>query len=386
LLSLGALQHADISATSFATAYQIGNSWASAYLDADEVANSERRGVPSMIDHSYLANEALFDDFFFSGAAPTLTPGSSGGGPDVWENEIANERLSIEERLREFIEDPLENPLRNTRMRLHRGGRSNSEIVDLLTEPAGCALIASHLMLDGAFNVNSTSQEAWVSILSSLKGAAFEHLDGSSSSQETPLSRFRTPASGANDIWQGYRTLSDGEIETVAENLVEQVRERGPFLSLAEFVNRRVSDGDLGVKGAIQTAIDESSVNSEALQESFSTKNFDRAGRGNISPADTGVGIPGYLTQADILTSLAPTITVRSDTFTIRVYGAARDRSGNVIASTLIEAVVQRVPEFVDPSDEPQTPYNELNDTNETFGRRFQIVSFRYLPTAELNP
>jgi hypothetical protein len=384
LLSLGAFQHADVSATSFAPANQVGNSWASAYLDSDEVADRAGRTTPSMIDHSYLANEALFDSFFFSGAAPTLTPGSSGGGPDAWENEVANESVSIEERLREFVEAPMENPLRNSRMRLHRGGLDNEELVNLLTEPAGCALIASHLMLDGAFNVNSTSQEAWVSVLSSLKNADFDLISGSSSSQETPLSRFRIPASGANDIWQGYRTLDDDEIETIAENLVEQVRQRGPFLSLAEFVNRQIGNDELSIKGALQTAIDESSVNDAALQESFDLQNFDRSGRQNISPPDTGVGIPGYLTQADVLTSLAPTITVRSDTFTIRAYGAARDPSGTVIASTIIEAVVQRMPEFVDPSDEPHTPYDELNATNEIFGRRFQVVSFQYLPTDEL--
>jgi hypothetical protein len=385
LLSLGAFQHADVSATSFATAYQIGNSWASAYLSAEAVATRGRRGEPIMIDHSYLANEALFDEFFFSGASPTLEPGSGGGGAGVWENQVANETVSIEERVSQFVQDPLQNPLRNTRMRLHRGGRDNEKLIDLFTEPAGCALIASHLMLDGAFNVNSTSVEAWVAVLSSLKEADFEQINGSSSTSDSPLSRFRIPASDANDIWQGYRALSDGEIETIAENLVEQVRQRGPFLSLAEFVNRQVTDGDLGIKGAIQTAIDQSGVNSQALQESFDTRSFDRDGRRNIEPADTGVGIPGYLTQADVLTSLSPTITVRSDTFTIRAYGAARDRSGDVIASTLIEAVVQRVPEFVDPSDEPHTLYNELNNTNETFGRRFQIVSFRYLPTDELN-
>ena len=118
------------------------------------------------------------------------------------------------------------------------------------------------------------------------------------------------------------------EIKLIADKLVDEVRERGPFLSLAEFVNRRVTDGSLGLTGAVQAAIDASGVNAGAMQETFSTDDYPADSRNNIVPADTGVGVPGYLTQADLLKSIAPVISVRGDTFTIRSYGEARDGEG----------------------------------------------------------
>ncbi|MCB1132939.1 MAG: hypothetical protein KDN05_17580, partial [Verrucomicrobiae bacterium] len=74
----------------------------------------------------------------------------------------------------------------------------------------------------------------------------------------------------------------------------------------------------------------------------------------------------------------------RSDTFTVRGYGEARDASGKVLARSWCEAVVQRVPTFVDPRDEEHTAMKDLSPVNERFGRRFEIVSFRRVPKAEI--
>ena len=99
---------------------------------------------------------------------------------------------------------------------------------------------------------------------------------------------------------------------------------------------------------------------------------------------DSGVGIPGYLTQADVLQSLAPVITARSDTFTVRGYGEAKDSNGDVVARAWCEAVVQRVPEFVDPTTPAESAIASATLVNQTFGRRFEIVSFRRLHRDEL--
>ena len=85
-----------------------------------------------------------------------------------------------------------------------------------------------------------------------------------------------------------------------------------------------------------------------------------------------------------MLQSIAPVMTARSDTFTLRGYGEAKDSSGKVLASTWCEAVVQRMPEFIDPGDPPHTAMADLNQSNRTFGRRFSIVSFRYLAKSEV--
>ncbi|MGB1130378.1 MAG: hypothetical protein ACPG4K_10020, partial [Haloferula sp.] len=380
LLSLAALQHGDFSGTPFAPANQVGNSWASAYVVRDRASTG-----PLKVDHSYLLNEALWDGWFFSGASPTMAHSNLNGRPEVWDSSIAQITKPVEAVLTEFAENARANPLRNARMIPAGMIPDPEQWVDDLLEPEGCLRIAGELMVDGAFNINSTSIEAWTALLSGLRGASFD-VEGETqdSTDRTPFPRFGDPVGSANDKWQGFRELDDDQIAQLAGEIVTEVKERGPFLSLGEFVNRRISDDELGLKGALQAAIDRSALNNDTLEESFSTTNYEAASRGNISPADTAVGIPGYLTQADVLMSIAPVITVRSDTFTIRTYGESRNPSGEVTARSWAEAIVQRTPEFIDPSDESHTPVNELNETNQRFGRRFEVVSFRFIPEAEV--
>jgi hypothetical protein len=258
-------------------------------------------------------------------------------------------------------------------------------LIGSLTSPSGCTKIAGHLLVDGAFNINSTSVDAWSAFLGGLRDKPFDISGGGSASgSSTPFPRFRNPVGTENDNWHGFRSLSDSQIKVLAAKIVEEVRLRGPFLSLAEFVNRRIEDSPLGLKGAIQSAIDASGLNSGATIQSFDTENYPADGRGNIVPADTGVGIPGYLTQADVLQSIAPVITPRSDTFVIRGYGEARDPSGKIVATAWCEAVVQRNPEFVEKSDAASAALADLSAVNQVFGRSFTINSFRYLSPFEV--
>lgn len=390
MLSLAGFQHADLSFSACSTANQFANSWASAYLSRSRTALSTNAndvtGLP-VFDHCYLSNEALWDSFFFSGAAPDIQPGSSGGSPAIWDSDVGVARVvrSLEDTLRDFVEDPEESPLRNPRFHLHRGGKSNDDLIADLTSPAGCTKIAAHLMVDGAFNINSTHVEAWATFLAGLRGKSFDVTNGTSpGGDSSTLSRFRNPIGKANDNWQGFRSLSDSEIRTLATKIVDEVRLRGPFQSLGEFVNRRIENSAFGLKGAIQSAIDASDLNKAAMIQTFDTSKYPSAGKINIVPNNTGVGIPGYLTQADVLQSIAPVITPRSDTFTIRAYGESTDMSGKAMAKAWCEAVVQRDPRFVDMVDPPTKSLDEVNSINRIFGRQFSIVSFRYLTPAEV--
>jgi hypothetical protein len=388
-LSLAAFNDADLSASTFAPAHQFGNSWASAYLARDKTAflrpgASQVPEVP-IYDVCYLTNEALWDGYFFSGAAPRLKPASSGKPSNAWDQPIAGEERSLKQALTDFVASPLENPLDNSRMTLVKGGLDNDNLVKRLLEPAGCTRIAANLMVDGAFNINSTSVDAWTAQLSALRGEAFKVESGTPpGSSVTAFPRFRNPLGVTNDNWNGFRALSDAQVRTLAENLVKEIRLRGPFLSLAEFVNRRLEkSSDLGKSGAIQAAIDASQFNDQAKQSPFNTDNYPTESRDHII-RDTGVGIPGFLTQVDVLQPLAPVINCRSDTFTIRGYGEAKDAAGKVLARSWCEAVVQRMPEFVDPTNPADTAILSLSPVNQTFGRRFEIISFRRIPTAEL--
>ena len=67
-------------------------------------------------------------------------------------------------------------------------------------------------------------------------------------------------------------------------------------------------------------------------------------------------GIPGYVIQSDLLKPIANTLSVRDDTFRIRAYGDSLDKSGNIMARAWCEAIVQRVPEYSDDSNDPEVP------------------------------
>ena len=389
MLSLANFQNADLAPSPYAPANQFANSWASAWLGRNRAATRiQPTGVQSSVpvyDVCFLTNEALWDGYFFSGAAPELSPGTRPQISTAWDMTIARETRSLKSVIEGFVDDPMNKPLANPRMRLYLGGTPGEQLASDLLEPSGCVKIAGHLMVDGAFNVNSTDVEAWKALLSGMRGQDFEVDGGSSgSSSDTAFPRFRKPSKGNSPNWNGFRTLSDSQIETLADNIVDQVRRRGPFLSLSEFINRRIETSDLGRSGAIQSAIDAAGFNGSAKQANFQTVNYPAEARTHIVN-DTGVGIPGYLTQADVLQSLAPVITCRSDTFTIRGYGEAKDKDGKVIARAWCEAVVQRVPDFIDPRDPSYSAIADLSPVNQNFGRRFEIVSFRQVPRPEIH-
>ncbi len=347
----------------------VANSFQPPLMNADSVRS--QAGNRTLLDHSWLANTALFDGHFLSGLA---TP----AGP------LADDNQDLESRLTAFLDQGA--PLPNARFIAHPGGSSTGEIVDRLTAPDGHRKSAAHLLIDSPFNVNCTRVDVWEALLASTFGSAVplretagiraaggdgvpatRHLPATGpdhESQADPLSRDRAK-------WNGYRRLSPDQVRKLAEQLVLEVRERGPFLSLAEFVNRRPGGGDAARSGALQSALEKAGINEALLDPAFNL-----AGGGN-----TADGAPGILTQADLLTPLAPVLTARGDTFRIRAYGEAGTPGGTKVRAWC-EAVVQRVPEYLDPSDEawesPGLPVNQR------FGRRFVEVAFRWLSPSEI--
>jgi hypothetical protein len=197
--------------------------------------------------------------------------------------------------------------------------------------------------------------------------------------------------------------LSDAQIDDLAEKIVDQVKLRGPFMSLSDFVNHRVGplEASTSYAGAIQAALDIAATSS-------SINGGSRSALGSITPDYTSgfydgtppmlgqstAGIPTDITQANVLLPLAPRLSARSDTFRIRAYGEVSTMVGSDdTLSAICEAVVQRLPEYVDsvanePWDEAFNPLSpsasQLSALNERFGRKYKIVSFRWLSGNEI--
>lgn len=235
---------------------------------------------------------------------------------------------------------------------------------------------ARHLLLKGMFNINSTSVAAWRSILSSLnveqdphnptEDTDWEYGNGPTMPLRNAVMRFSQTAHtigtvvtdpgslGNTDVayTQGVRAdLTMGDIDALADEIVSLLRQRGePFLSLAEFVN----------SGLVQEAIDNVNLNGSIPRYS-----------------------PAFITQADIITLMAPFMLARSDTFLIRAYGDSINPVTNAVEGRAwCEAIVQRVPTPFAPADENNNFVTPSD--GKLFGRKFEIIYFRWLDSSEL--
>ncbi|MGB1130957.1 MAG: hypothetical protein ACPG4K_12975, partial [Haloferula sp.] len=391
----------------------VGNSDASPLIPSNSVVNSRGNSransrTNEQQDDSYCANQVLFDDWFFSSIAPEA-------------DGFGNSRdKSLEDTYTEFLmgEDPLTNlsyrPIPQDQV------TKQSEARRIYSEEAApedsWKTIASRLEVEGMFNVNSTSVKAWRALLGHARNQQIPYIETNGSfnlSEETDYAVSRTGVAGDRAAGQppqvpgeyadtteftGYRVFTDEILDFLAEEIVEQVRLRGPFLSLSEFVNRQLSnDSDVALAGAIQAALNaltaDSSLNPFEVMQNESVASVANPFAG---VADSGYmfpeaavghntyGLPGWSRQADILRPLAPILSARDDTFTIRAYGDALTPDGDVAARAWCEATVRRTREFCDPQDEADITTEPTVESNQTFGRRFKMISFRWLGVDEI--
>lgn len=379
-------------------ALPVGNSWAHPLMNSSEVVTAQSDGA--LLDHSFLLNLALYDHFYFSGLADqTGNFGSNGRTTKVIAEEFTAGTPLTDPRMMAYSPD----------------GRPMSQLVDDATSSDAYLRMAAWQVINGPFNVNSTSVAAWKAMLGSIhdanalcnvlnkggKSAALTDLPVTDASDnEARISRLRIPVGysekdggdAAESYWLGAREYSDDQLQVLAEKIVEQVRERGPFLSMAEFVNRRLGSDDMAQRGALQQAIDNADLNKALADDAAAGWEIPTTALTGYKYRNVAAGAgpsyqgaPGYLSQSDLLTVLGNAATPRSDTFTIRAYGEARDAEDKRTAVAWCEAVVQRVPEFIDPADKVEVATAALtSQANKSFGRRFQLVSFRWLTQDEI--
>ena len=218
---------------------------------------------------------------------------------------------------------------------------------------------AHHLFLEGAFNVNSTSVEAWKAVLKGISlgewdyvgkvGAGpfavdeYQFLNFPQSAEETynlagPVDPLRAA------YRRGVISLTENQVDILAVALVARIRSRiqsesGPtfFRSVKDFLD----------SGVLQGAIDDTNLNAGIPKHA-----------------------PAYLSQRTIMNAIGNFLSARSDTFLIRAYGDAVNPAapGEIWVRAYCEAVVQRM-------HEPR---------GDAFGRPFRVVAFRWLEPGDI--
>lgn len=327
------------------------------------------------MDHSWYLNTVLADTWFASSLGD-WAKGATGAMftvgknyPDLLRDFFTGKRRLPDRRLSPVGPDP-----------------SAAWVSGDKATPQAFRSLASRLLVEGGFNVNSTSVRAWRAFLASSRDAGFMKLDGNGLVPGTsiaarvqarlmPSTEPAAPGSNDNEARaNGGRELSDADLDKLAIAAVAEVRRRGPFLSLGEFLNRRIETGERGVKGAMQAAIDKAGLNA-----GLSATGRPLSGLGQGNPAAeaaydrSGIGNPGWVSQADLLAPLSTALGVRGDTFVILAAGEGPD--GTRIHT---ELVVRRTAEFLDTRDDSATETPALRSAaNKAFGRRFVIVARR---------
>ncbi|MFM2211060.1 MAG: hypothetical protein RL639_254, partial [Verrucomicrobiota bacterium] len=423
--SLAQYAHANFGVRDQQPLLSIGNSFASPFVDA---LKAFQQNGPNWTeaDQTYLLNSALWDGYFLSGLAPRMRTGgtgavapadpvpaqlsnTTGGGRPATDPNVA---MDIPAVIDAFINSGslISNP------------RFTHALSNVGTEAKRLALndhrrVASVLLNEGAFNVNSTSVEAWIAFLGAAKGQALAgvgpNLPSTTNNARFPraLAKVTSTVATGDAInesnWRGFANLSDAQIEALAKAIVEENKARfalqsrterdlarppgprlfagltrpvTPYLGLAEFINRFLCPEAWANRcGALQAAIFRADQQNAAgisdrllaglpdlritpatLQTATAgtfphPENLDlRPQGGSTSRAHSALGAPGNLLQSDLLQVLGPALATRSDTFTLRCFGEALAPSGEQ-GTAWMEVVVQRVPDFVDPANTAET-------------------------------
>jgi len=443
-LSLAQYAHANFTLRDQEALFAIGNSFGPLYSPMNAMGDLNY-GLTTW-DQTWMINAALFDRYYLSGAAPEIVRGAT-----------VTEKRNLATVLDDFVAGKA--PLANPRTTLF----SNRDPVTVRAMVGNHRRIAGATLNEGAFNVNSTSVEAWASLLAAAKrnalGAATETQPAANQNARYPRAvradkanyNYKSPFT-ATTAWTGLTTLDDDQLKLLARSIVEEIRTRVflphrslytsinhsasesysiplPFIGLAQFVNRYLCGYhyDTSLAGCLQTAIVRADVDGGNLSNrsgSPAPASSPALLAANTSPGSVPwtpadpiiqanltlqdprtpgtnrghllVAAPTSLMQSDLLAAIGPALTTRSDTFVIRCYGDVTTNAGAITPKSgcWIEAVVQRSPEFCDPIQPPETEVCDATDSykfnpqlkmvNRLLGRRFQIISVRYLTPKEL--
>ena len=291
-------------------------------------------------------------------------------------------------------------------------------------DPTNGQTAAARYHVNGAFNLNSTSVEAWKTALSGInlydwtyrmfetrsaitrpfvQNAVFRfshHADRTykhpytdnidnypeiSQQQRGNWYRKEWQPDWAAAFTTGMRELRGGydnknlyanendvidDVSELAEAIVALLKQRGePYASIEDLLTEGVDPASGASQPLLQEAIDMTRINTVSQNNYKNSNNFlERFPRYS----------PSFVTQADLISVLAPYSQVRGDTFVIRAAGRVAGITEGSSSTKYCEAVIQRKvsPVANSVASSPSTPG--------VFGRQFEIIDFRWLDAEEI--
>ncbi len=447
-LTLAQFTHANYGIRDQDPLFQIGNSYAPLFGVINSQGGTLSNGV-TMHDSSWMMNSALFDRFFLSGAAPVITRGQviteAKNLEEVLDEfatgvgRLANPRTKLYATRDSATVRAMLSDHRRIAGTILTDGTFN---VNSTSVDAWAALLAS-----AKRNTMGAASELQPG---PDKNARFPRSIRADDADTNHRTAFNLPKA-----WTGLTTLDDTQIKLLARAIVEEtrnrirqnhrypygikigldvhyaIRNRGvevplPYIGLSQFVNRfncGAYPQQVSYLGCLENAIIRADLagadlsnRTSAPAPSFTNANLNSTSTvGRVpwvaqpmnvlatnpsSPYQTRShslrAAPASLMQSDILAAVGSALSTRSDTFVIRCYGDATDplNPARTLAGCWIEAIVQRIPEFCDPSQPPETEvcsptdgrlHNPLlSNINRALGRRFVILSARILTQEDL--
>lgn len=139
--------------------------------------------------------------------------------------------------------------------------------------------------------------------------------------------------------------LNPEDAKRLGQACVDVLKERGPFMGVADFVNRRLVDSAQGEQGAFEEACERLEI-----------------------PQDESL---------DFITKLLPYLSAREDAWTIDVEVEIQHaQSRKLQGRKKLRAWVQRGINYVDGGAQPARPFSWVNDS---LGRKWAIVAMQWL-------
>lgn len=448
-LSLAQYTHANLGLRDQDPLFLIGNSFAPLNTGIAGAYGGEA-GVYNP-DLSWMLNSALYDRFFLSGAAPVIARGTNVTETkslsqvlDDFANgngSLSNPRIKLYSSRDPATIRAMVGDHRRIAGTILTDGTFN---VNSTSVEAWAALLAGAKR--NAMGMLTELQPT------SIANARFPRAMRADATDGNYKTAFNLPKA-----WTGLATLDDAQIKLLAKSIVDEIRSRLlynhryqygikpapgaldvhykimnrgvfvplPFIGLAQFVNRFLCGAymdQVAYQGCLQNAILRADYNGANLSDrssspapTYATTNlYANTADGSVPrypypenvlatypPTRINKGhalraAPTSLLQSDILEAVGAALSTRSDTFIIRCYGDATSAldANSPVSRCWIEAVVQRIPEFCDPSQPPETEVSSptecqdhnplLSSVNRTLGRRFKIISMRELALKEL--